>query len=314
MELNGVIEACRTRSALAGGSKFGEISPIYAHATENLAGYLPELCREGDRAVCVCGSGDPAISLALLGAHEVRCFDINRLAGLWLELKLVAMQSLSYNGYLELFGLAEHRNGAPAALKHLLPRLSPAAAGLFAALLSRPREDWLAPPLFRERAAFVPETSRLVPFLADPAAYAECRSRLARCAISFRAAPLEKALRVLPAPFDCLCLSNLADYVNWSFGRQTGASGALGAFSAFVRDTAGRLAAPGARIALAYLYDVQGPPHSAVDEPAERAQAFDCQGWSYREISVPGALPGVTDLVCLWTVPTQSAASPGASG
>lgn len=86
---------------------FYPISQMYSFTTENIAGYFPYLDFTNKNVLTVAASGDHIINAFYQGAKKVIAFDINKLALLFTELKLVALEQLSYEEFLEFFMIEE---------------------------------------------------------------------------------------------------------------------------------------------------------------------------------------------------------------
>lgn len=87
--------------------KFNNLSPIYSFTTENISGYFNTLDFSNKSVLTVAGSGDHIINSIYCGSQNVVGFDINYLALIFTELKLVAMEQLKYNEFLEFFLINE---------------------------------------------------------------------------------------------------------------------------------------------------------------------------------------------------------------
>lgn len=83
--------------------KFEKVSKIYSFTTENISGYFNYLEFKDKNILTVSASGDHIINAFYKGAKKVTGFDINYLALIFTELKLVAIQELSYKQFLEFF-------------------------------------------------------------------------------------------------------------------------------------------------------------------------------------------------------------------
>lgn len=84
-------------------NNFNNLSPIYSFTTENIAGYFEYLDFTNKNVLTVAASGDHIINAFYKGAKEVYGFDINYLALIFTELKLVALQNLNYREFLGFF-------------------------------------------------------------------------------------------------------------------------------------------------------------------------------------------------------------------
>lgn len=84
-------------------NNFNNLSQIYSFTTENIAGYFEYLDFTNKNVLTVAASGDHITNAFYKGAKEVYGFDINYLALIFTELKLVALQNLNYKEFLEFF-------------------------------------------------------------------------------------------------------------------------------------------------------------------------------------------------------------------
>lgn len=96
--------------------EFNSNSAMYVFTTENLIDYLKKLKPTGKSVLTVTGSGDQLINLALMGAKRVDNFDVNQNAFFITQLKLAALQALSYEEFLSFFCLYEDQELSNAGL------------------------------------------------------------------------------------------------------------------------------------------------------------------------------------------------------
>lgn len=86
---------------------FNNLSPIYSFTTENIARYFEYLDFKNKTVLTVAASGDHIINAFYKGANKVYGFDINYIALIFTELKLVALQNLEYEEFLHFFMINE---------------------------------------------------------------------------------------------------------------------------------------------------------------------------------------------------------------
>lgn len=91
-------------------NNFSNLSQIYSFTTENIAGYFEYIDFENKDILTVSASGDHIINAFYKGAKSVVGFDINYLALIFTELKLVALQNLKYKEFLQFFMINEENN------------------------------------------------------------------------------------------------------------------------------------------------------------------------------------------------------------
>ncbi len=87
--------------------KFNKLSKIYSFTTENISGYFETLNFLNKNVLTVAASGDHIINAIYCGAKNVIGFDVNYLALVFTELKLIALEKLEYNEFLEFFLINE---------------------------------------------------------------------------------------------------------------------------------------------------------------------------------------------------------------
>ena len=91
-------------------NNFNNLSQIYSFTTENIAGYFEYLDFTNKNILTVAASGDHIINAFYKGAEQVYGFDINYLALIFAELKLVALQNLQYKEFLQFFMINEEND------------------------------------------------------------------------------------------------------------------------------------------------------------------------------------------------------------
>ena len=91
-------------------NNFNSLSQIYSFTTENIAGYFEYLDFTNKNILTVAASGDHIINAFYKGAKQVYGFDINYLALIFTELKLVALRNLQYKEFLQFFMINEEND------------------------------------------------------------------------------------------------------------------------------------------------------------------------------------------------------------
>ena len=76
---------------------------LYSFTTENIAGYINNFDFKNKKILTVAGSGDHILNSILLGGTTVDAFDINRNALFFSELKLIMVEVLSFEQFLDFF-------------------------------------------------------------------------------------------------------------------------------------------------------------------------------------------------------------------
>lgn len=83
---------------------------IYPFTTENIAGYMKDLDLTDRKVITVTGSADHVLNIALQGAKEITTFDINPLTKLYMDLKISALKTLTYEEFLKFLLFENNMN------------------------------------------------------------------------------------------------------------------------------------------------------------------------------------------------------------
>lgn len=177
--------------------KFHEDSFVYKMSTERLD-YLKHLSFENKDVLTVTGSGDQALCLVLLKVKSVTCFDINKNANVLLHLKIQALKILNYQEFIELFFSCEGLSENSSLWKKLQLDLSSFHLD------------------FKELNNLIKYSN--IPYLESEEAYQLTQKYIHTVHIDI------KHMNVLEAKdddfvnkFDCILLSNIADYSHFLF-------------------------------------------------------------------------------------------------
>lgn len=84
---------------------FGDLSKVYSMTTENINGYMKLFDIKDKDVLTVAGSGDHMFNAYSFGARNVTLFDINPLTFYHINLKKEAIKSLSYEEFIDFFGI-----------------------------------------------------------------------------------------------------------------------------------------------------------------------------------------------------------------
>lgn len=77
-----------------------EFSKIYQNTSENIKLYMPFLKGDYKKALLPTASGDHQLEAILIGINNITCFDLNRLARYFSELKFGAIKNLTREEYI----------------------------------------------------------------------------------------------------------------------------------------------------------------------------------------------------------------------
>lgn len=86
---------------------FNNLSKVYSFTTENISGYFKSIDFVNKNVLTVAASGDHIINAIYCGAKKIVGFDMNYLALIFTELKLIALEQLDYKEFLEFFLINE---------------------------------------------------------------------------------------------------------------------------------------------------------------------------------------------------------------
>lgn len=269
---------------LARRGRHGTYSPVYAHATENIGGFLPLFNLHGKSVLTVGGSGDQMICAYAAGALHVENFDINRLAHYVAELKLILLQRLPFEDFRSFWQdfpidiYRAHRMDLPLPARYFFDQAY--------ARFSQDGTAFRNSPLFR---ILPPRFAANIPYLKDEGAYQAAQAACVGRPAAWTTCPASDAARHHPGPYDVILLSNIADYAHLTYNGDY--------LAAFRRDIADPLAvrlSPGGRMMLAYVYDAldrhSSSTRSLINDPKARKAAFSrYEDGTYSETAIPSA-------------------------
>ncbi len=99
-DIKETINMINTDSIIEKYDEMIEYSRIYQNTTENIRAYMPFLDGNYQKALLPTASGDHQLEAILRGINDITCFDINRLAKYFTELKFGAIKNLSKKEYM----------------------------------------------------------------------------------------------------------------------------------------------------------------------------------------------------------------------
>jgi hypothetical protein len=304
MDIQKLIEVCGEMSRRTGGGKFGSPGPIYTFCTENIGGYLAAMNGPGrTRALTLCASGDQALNLTLLGFNEVHCFDLNRLAKVWLEMKLAAIRALSRTEFLEFFLTgSENQILCEGKFRLFAGAMEDESREFFEFAYREFRGDGNAiyrSALFKHPPSGARRSEELNPYLRSEEDFELCKASLQRTSVTWRQADLMHLpgeCGIMGSRFDAILLSNLADYAGALCPDRPDY---LRAFAESLGSGVGKLLSRDGRIAAAYFYNhaaAEKSPRSLLDIGEKRRLAFgSLSGYVAEEHYFPGLMPDTQD-------------------
>jgi MoaA/NifB/PqqE/SkfB family radical SAM enzyme len=284
--------------------KFSENSPIYAFTTENLDGYFSHLNIKDKTILSVGGSGDHLINAYLYGAEKVMCFDSNRLAYFYAELKLKALKNLSFIDFKKFLLRNPEKNNQTFSFetyKSLKTELSPLTRHFFDQLYEQFNNDGHAireSKFFNNRHDSAERKIKTNPYLHSEKNYKKAQKTLQDKPLLWKTIPLQelclnKILFMGNQKFDLILLSNIADYSDKIIHTQN-----------YLEDFRNQIITPltqhlksKGKLVFAYLYQADNRPHKGlyhnlIDNPLERRKTFQFQHYDYREHRFPSVING----------------------
>lgn len=244
--------------------KFSEYCSIFTFATENLDSYLRELNVKNTKVLTVTSSGDQLINLALLGANNIDCFDINRLCYYYTKLKLTGLMFLDYEDFMAYFAYCDDSIFISNTLyaldindqffnyniyNRISEKLEPGVKIFFDALYAEYHYDGIRiarSPLFNNvslASAMYNNT-----YLVSPENYYQARENIekliANKRINFYNLDIFE-LHTLEQKYDIVLLSNIYDYIPVSLQDD---------FTNYIKHSLNNILTPSAKVAVEYQY------------------------------------------------------------
>jgi hypothetical protein len=287
--------------------KFSKFSRLYSFATENIAGYYPCLHFEKSSVLAVGGSLDHSINAYLLGADAVIAFDINVLAGMFCNLKLAAIEKLSFEAFKKFFLRNDGTNKEALDFKiyaRLRENLEEPTRVFFDKIYS---DFGNIGSYLRNSSVFniaydnddLKIKSNL--YLQSSESFEKARQALRGNKTIWIHSSLQELPKKIDKKFDIVLLSNIIDYAKSAYKGED----YLENFCKHeIEPLKGFLNSKGI-ICAAYIYDVRKKPQKGakyrtdVDNPERRRQVFQSLGMDYRELYFESVIPDRKDAVIL---------------
>ena len=194
------------------GKDFSQYSPIYRFANDNISGYLPSFDLENKKVLTVAASGDHPLNMALQGATDIACFDINKLAYYWLELKKAGVLTLDFESFKQAF------LGGTFAQSQTYKQIRPALESdtkNFWDEVSQTRPDGQG--LFRKSFLGINKAyyQNINPYLVDGDNYSKLKRKLGKLNFNFVDCNIFDIPQAFnKEKFDAMFTSNICDYVD----------------------------------------------------------------------------------------------------
>lgn len=289
-------------------NNFNSISQIYSFTTENIAGYFEHLQFTNKNVLTVAASGDHIINAFYKGAKTVIGFDINYLALIFTELKLVALQYLQYKEFLQFFmindkdDIEKNKNALNYAIytNKLRKYLSKSSAENWDILYQNFNNngyDLRNSYIFNNKYDNnnVKLNSNL--YLKSELDYNIAKKRIDEKEIILINSNYREINRQnLPnlATCDIILMSNISDYIKDLYSKKSSY------LEQYTKDIIQNFKNKANQIVCAYLYDIQNTKYrSEIDNPIFRKEIFNKLNITYIEKNFKSVIDNCTDSVII---------------
>lgn len=289
---------------------FNSLSQIYSFTTENIAGYFEQLQFTNKDVLTVAASGDHIINAFYKGAKNVIGFDINYLALIFTELKLVALENLDYKEFMDFFmindedDIEKNQN----ALNHTIyinkirKYLSKSIAKNWDVLyqnFNNNGHDLRNSYIFNNKYDnnSVKINSNL--YLKSEADYNKAKERIKEkeiILINSNYKDININCHDLPNIVDCdiILMSNISDYIKDLYNKKSSY------LEQYIKDIIQNFKNKTNQIVCAYLYDIQNTKYrSEIDNPIFRKEIFNKLNITYIEKNFKSVIDNCTDSVII---------------
>lgn len=287
--------------------KFTSISKIYSFTTENINGYFNFLDFKNKNVLTVSASGDHIINAFYKGAKTVTAFDINYLALIFTELKLVAMQYFNYEDFLEFFLINDKNNMNKNinALNYenytkLRKFLSYNAIIVLDKLYKEFNNNGYK---FRNSYVFNNKyDNNLLKIESNMYLKSELEFNKAKENIKDKEIVLLNSsytninLNKLPNPesYDIILMSNISDYIKDIYNIKSNY------LEKYIKELIYNFKSPNNQIVCAYLYNIKQENYrSEIDNPLHRKKVFNKLGIAYTEENFKSVIKDCTDSIII---------------
>lgn len=199
-------------------SKFNSFSPIYSFATENLV-YLDYLNIKNKKILTVGSSFDHAIYSCYLGAHDITNFDINKIAYFYSQLKLMALQYLSYSEFINFF-MINPNSFNYFIYKKIRSRLSSSVQSYWDKVYFDYKENGYAirtSDIFNNSYDTMENKIFNCPYLKNDLIYTDTQKAVRKLQFKWTEINVENLCNHFDEFFDIIILSNISDYSHYMF-------------------------------------------------------------------------------------------------
>lgn len=190
---------------------FTEMTQLFRFTNENLSEYYELFDFENKSVLTVIGAGDQALSAIYKGAKKIDVFDINKLSYYFLLLKKYALNSLSYEEYLNFFNPITKLSNVELLYKKISPNIDDEIIKEFWDRIFN--NSYMFYFLFLDTNVSMNRVKRNVPYLENEQAYNKLKEKIKDCKINYVGGDLTELVNTLNEKYDYINLSNIIDYI-----------------------------------------------------------------------------------------------------
>lgn len=288
-----------------GNRSVGVYGPMYFYGTEMISDYYKRMNLRGKKVLTITASGDQVINAYFFGAKDVVGFDINKLAGFFIALKLTAIQALDYKEFLKFLGTGR----ISASLEYRLylkiaERLDKKTKSFFDEIyryFGFDGKKLAKSPLFNQRKYTRELLIRVNAYLKNKRSYCKIKGILSKKKIRFIQSNVMDIAGKIKGRFDVINLSNVPNFVTCAFRNRK--DPAMYFYETVFLKLKKILAAKGRILFYTYSSGIypnpfapKVPPTSA---PGQLKRFRARTEFKYREFRFKGLFGGYDKVVCL---------------
>ena len=289
-------------------NNFNVLSTIYSFTTENISGYFDYLNFFNKDILTVAASGDHIINAFYKGAKEVYGFDINYLALVFTELKMVDLQKLEFEEFLKFFMINEEDDVKKSRKvldydiyeEKIKKYLSKSGSKIWDTIYQNFNNNGYA---LRNSYVFnnkydnnkLKINSNL--YLRSELDYNIAKKMMAEKEVTLINSNY-RDINGYSLPFiescDIILMSNISDYIKDIYKRKTNY------LEEYIKEITRNFKNKNNKIVCAYFYDTQNPKYrSEIDNPILRKNIFNRLGITYMEKKFKSVMNNCTDGVII---------------
>ncbi len=286
---------------------FSNLSQIYSFTTENISGYFDYLNFKDREVLTVAASGDQIINAFYMGAKKVIGFDVNFLALLYTELKLVAIQNLEYKNFLSFFMINEENDVNKnkyafdyTIYKTLRKHLKTETANCWDIIYQNFEFEGYKlrnSNLFNNKYDKNSIKINSNPYLRDEKAYNNARKKIKDKVVKLINTDYRNIVKINLSDSVCcdiILMSNISDYIKNIYNEQSDY------LQEYLKDIINIFKNKTNKVVCAYLYDIMNANYrSKIDNPIYRKEELNKLHIEYEEKSFKSVIPNCIDSVII---------------